>query len=210
MDKNVNRTRGGGSIYVTPGIVFQEEVLGSETRSSNTNHERSKRRSLKLNRPSNTVVARIDPQKNPDRFLHCGYLVTANTKDIDTLLTLWKLLTSESPEKGWSRFMGFVIKLYQTERNQTIMTYLPPIQTPITVSLFETSRKLAKNANMMCTPIIMDASAAIKAYHVVWNGADYWNDIIIHLGDFQAIMTFFNIIGTFISGRGFDYVRLVL
>ena len=49
------------------------------------------------------------------------------------------------------------------------MTYLPPIQTPITeypkmVSLFEISRKLAKNANMMYTDIIVD---------VVWNDADY-------------------------------------
>ena len=100
-------------------------------------------------------VAKIDPKKNPARFLQCDYPVTANTEDIDTLLTLWKLLRSGSPEnEGWPRFIGFVIELYQTERNQTTMTYLPPIQTPITkyptiVSLFETSRKLAKNADMM-------------------------------------------------------------
>ena len=78
------------------------------------------------------------------------------------------------------------------------MTYLPPIQIPITeypkmVSLFEMSRKLAKNANMMYTDIIMDAGAAIKAYHVVWNDADYWNDIIIHLGNFHSMMTFFDL-----------------
>ena len=120
MDKNVDRTSGGGSIHVTPDIVFQEEVPGSETRSSNTNQERSKRRSLKLTRPRSMVVAKIDPKKNPDRFLQCNYSVTANTKGIDTLLTLWKLLRSGSPEnEGWPRFIGFVIELYQTERNQT-------------------------------------------------------------------------------------------
>ena len=91
------------------------------------------------------------------------------------------------------------------------MTYLPPIQTAITeyptiVSLFEKSRKLAKNINMMYTHIIMDVGAAIKAYHVVWNNADYWNDIIIHLGDFYAMMTFFGFIGTFISGSGFEVI----
>ena len=91
------------------------------------------------------------------------------------------------------------------------MKFLPPIQTPITeyptiVSLFETSRKLAKNANMIYTHIIMDVGAAIKAYHVLWNGADYWNDTIIHLGDFHAMMTFFGIIGTFISGSGFEEI----
>ena len=64
----------------------------------------------------------------------------------------------------------------------------------------------AKNANMIYTHIIMDVGAAIKAYHVVWNDADYWNDIIIHLGDFQAMMTFFGIIGTFISCSGFEEI----
>ena len=57
-----------------------------------------------------------------------------------------------------------------------------------------------------CTHIIMDAGAAIKAYHVVWNDADYWNDINIHLGDFHDIMTIFGIIGTFISGSGFEKI----
>ena len=168
-------------------------MLGSKTRSSNTNQERLNRRSLKLTRPISTVVAKIDPKKNSDRILQCDYSVIANTKDIETLLALWKLLRSGSPEnEGWPRFIGFVIELYQTERNQTTMTYLPPIQTPITdyptiVSLFDTSRKLAKNANMMYTHIIMDVGTAIKAYHVVWNDADYWNDIIIHLKEISTL-----------------------
>ena len=98
MDKNVDWTSGGSLIHVIPGIVFQEEVSGSENRSSNANQERSKRRSLKLARPSSMAVAKIHPKKNPDRFLQCDYSVTANTKDIDTLLTTWKLLRSGSPE----------------------------------------------------------------------------------------------------------------
>ena len=129
LDKNVDRTSSGGSIHVTHGILFQEEVPGSETRSSNTNQERSKRRSLKLTRSSSMVVAKIDLKKNPDRFLQCDYSITANKKDINTLLILWKLLRSGSPEnEEWPRFIGFVIELYQTERNQTTMTYLPSIR----------------------------------------------------------------------------------
>ena len=51
------------------------------------------------------------------------------------------------------------------------MTYLPPIQTPITtiVDLFEVSRHLTKKANMKYVHIVMDVGAAIKAFHVVWN-----------------------------------------
>ena len=84
MDKTVDWVNGGGSIHVTPGIVFQEEVPETETRSSNTNRKRSNRRSLNLTTPSNMVVAKINPKKNPNRFLHCDYSVTANTTDINT------------------------------------------------------------------------------------------------------------------------------
>ena len=52
----------------------------------------------------------------------------------------------------------------------------------------------------------MGEGAAIKAYHVVWNDADYRNDTIIHLEDFRAMMTFFGIIGTFISGSAFEEI----
>ena len=78
--------------------MFLEEVLGSKTRSSNTNQERLKRRSLKLTRPISMVVAKIDPKKNPGRILQCDYSVIANTKDIETLSALWKLLRRGSPE----------------------------------------------------------------------------------------------------------------
>ena len=91
------------------------------------------------------------------------------------------------------------------------MTYLPPVKAPITeyptiVSLFETSRKLTENANMMYAHIIMDVGAAIKACHVAWNDANYWNYVIIHLGDLQTMLTFFGVIGTFISGSGFEEI----
>ena len=65
-------------------------MLGSKTRSSNTNQERLKRHSLKLTRPISMVVAKIDPKKNLDRILQCDYLVIANTKDIETPLVVSK------------------------------------------------------------------------------------------------------------------------
>ena len=64
---------------------------------------------------------------------------------------------------------------------------------------------MAKNANMY-THIIIDVGAAIKAYYVVWNDADYWNDIVIHVGDFHALMTCFGINGTFKTGSSFEQI----
>ena len=75
------------------------------------------------------------------------------------------------------------------------MTYIPSIQRPITdygtiLEIFRTSRKLTKQSNMQYTHITFDIVAAIKAYQVIWNNPDAWKDIIIHLGDFHALMTF--------------------
>ena len=41
---------------------------------------------------------------------------------------------------------------------------------------------------MEYTHITLDAGAAIKAYHVIWNNPQAWSDIIIHLGDFEDIL----------------------
>jgi hypothetical protein len=91
------------------------------------------------------------------------------------------------------------------------MTYLPPISSPITeystiIEMFHQSRQLAKLSNMSYTHITLDAGAAIKAFHVVWNNPAAWSDIIIHLGDFHAMMTFFAVIGRFVESSGFEDV----
>ena len=57
---------------------------------------------------------------------------------------------------------------------------------------------------MKYTHITLDVGAAIKAYHVIWNNPNSWSDIIIHLGDFQAMNAYFGAIGTFVSGSGFE------
>lgn len=91
------------------------------------------------------------------------------------------------------------------------MTYLPPISTPITeydtiIEMFKVSRELRKQSNMSYTHITLDAGTAIKAYHVIWNRPSLWSDIIIHLGDFHAMMAFFGVIGRLVSNSGFEEV----
>ena len=89
------------------------------------------------------------------------------------------------------------------------MTHLPPIEKPVTdyaafFEMFYKSRELAKQAYMEYTHITLDVGAAIKAYHVIWNNPQAWADIIIHLGDFHAMMAFFCDISCFVSGSGFE------
>ncbi|CAB4039093.1 Hypothetical predicted protein [Paramuricea clavata] len=85
---------------------------------------------------------------------------------------------------------------------------MTPIQKPITdyaafFPMFYKSRELAKQANMAYTHITLDVGAAIKAYHVIWNNSQAWSDIIIHLGDFHAMIAFFDVSGCLVSGSGF-------
>ena len=50
----------------------------------------------------------------------------------------------------------------------------------------------------------MDVGAAMKAYQVIWNNPELWSDIIIHLGDFHAMMMFFSVIDDYLKGSGFE------
>lgn len=209
FDKKIDRAGGGGSIHFTPGIAFQEEVIGTEHRVMHTSMERSKRRSLKLPAPEPVAMPKIDPKKDPQAF-HQRNDSRIDTTDIDNILTMWKLLRyGSSSHDFWARFAGFITKLFQKNKCATTMTYLPPIPTPIMeyptiVDLFYVSRNLAKNANMKYVHITMDVGAAIKAFHVVWDDNNLWNDIIIHLSDFHAVMAFFGVIGQYITGSGFE------
>ena len=93
--------------------------------------------------------------------------------DNQNLLYMWKCFRKlEEDDQTFPRFPGFVIKLLKKkDQNLTVLTYLPPIETPITkygtiFEIFHRSEKMAKQANMKYTHIVMDCGAAIKAYHI--------------------------------------------
>ena len=129
------------------------------------------------------------------------------------LLILWKSIRFlSSDDQTHPKFSGWIIsQVEKTDSKKTSMTYLPPISSPITeydtiIQMFKISRELAKQSNMSYTHITLDAGAAIKAFHVIWNRPSCWRDIIIHLGDFHAMMAFFAVIGRLISNSGFKEV----
>ena len=110
------------------------------------------------------------------------------------------------------RFIGWFCSFYKQDRiKETVMTYLTPIPKPITdyqtiSEMFERSRELRLQSNMQYCHITLDIGAAMKAYQVLWSNPQIWYDIIIHLGDFHAMMTFFGTIGCFVKGSGFEEI----
>ena len=54
--------------------------------------------------------------------------------------------------------------------------------------------------------ITLDVGAAIKAFYVISNQPYKWKDVLIHLGDYHAMMEFFSVVGQFITGSGFEEI----
>ena len=215
FDRNIETASGSGSIHNTPGIAFQEISSEAVNREEDISIPKSGRRSISLvNKPKATEV-KANPKTNPPTFDEEMRPEVNNNADkvAKKLLTIWKSVRKLSAnDQIHPRFVGWIISLFQKHASQaTKMTYLPPIQTPITeyetiVQVFMVSRELSKQSNMQYTHITFDVGAAIKAYHVLWNNPDTWSDIIVHLGDFHAMMAFFGVIGSFVSGSGFEEI----
>ena len=200
---------GIGSIHNTPGIAFQEETTDTRRR-TDVSIERSKRTSLVAEDAPPLKKFKINPKKDPPKFQLDESSPTVPAKCESPLLILWKALRKQhESDQVYPKFSGFVINYIQKESKKTIMTYLPPIETPITeygtiYEMFERSEKMSKQGNMKYTHIVLDCGAAIKAYHVLWNNADRFKNIIIHLGDFHTMQAIFGVLGSFISGSGFE------
>ena len=59
---------------------------------------------------------------------------------------------------------------------------------------------------MKFTHITTDGGATMKFFHVVWNNPDEFNNVLIHFGDFNAMMEPFSTIRKFVAGSGFEEV----
>ena len=145
----------------------------------------SRKRSIEneVDTPSNKIP-KIKPKLNPPLLSNTSNNIINNRNH---LLSLWKTARYKfRGDQRFPRYTGFVIKHTQVDRTKTIMTYLPPIEKPITDygTLFEILRRaerLAKEANMKYVHIVMDCGTAMKMFHVIWNNPTEYSKVFIHL-----------------------------
>ena len=210
-DAFVDNTTGAGSIHNTPGIAFQEET-SSSFRRPDISVPMSRKRSLKREEKEEPFkkIPKIKPKTNPPLLGECSRS-ESNSSRKNHLLTLWKTARHNfRTDQRFSRFTGFVIKYHQMKDHaKTVMTYLPPIEKPITDygTLFEIllrAERLSEEANMKYLHIIMDCGAAMKMFHVIWNNPEKYSKVLIHLGDFHCMQAFFGVIGQYVTGSGFE------
>ena len=175
---------------------------------------RTKRRSIivdKVQLPEKIIV----PHKKPP-VLDKERPVTYDNTFASSLSSMWKLqrkLQSTSCNQLTSyRYVGYVSSvLKKLGTPKTTITFLPVIRNPITqystvIECTYQSMKYSAASNMKYVHITTDAGAACKFYQVVWNNPEEFKKVIIHLGDFHAMVEFFGIIGKIVSGSGFEDV----
>ena len=139
-------------------------------------------------------TVRFDPKKPPPLIASTTALRSTATRS-NKLVKEWTIRRYRyRHDQRYSRFSGWNIQRLRNDgSNKTVLTYLPPIETPITdyrtlIELIYKSQKLAEQAGMMYTHIYMDCGAAMKAYHVVWNNPEKLSKVLIHhLGDFHVM-----------------------
>ena len=132
----------------------------------------------------------------------------------EKIVLLWKIMRRvfNSSSRSLPRFVGWVIQAFGRLHSKMIMiTLLPQILNPITqystvIECIKQSQKLASASDIKFTHVTVDGGAAMKFFHVVWYNPHEFNNVLIHLGDFHAMMQFFSNIGTFVSGSGFKEV----
>ena len=116
----------------------------------------------------------VDPKINPARFSSSSPEEETYQSTKEQLLNLWKFMRySSTNQDEIPRFIGLIALLYRQKRLSTSLTYLPPLQNPITevytmTKIFEISQNLSKQANMKYTHIILDLGALSK--HFMWFG----------------------------------------
>ena len=100
-------------------------------------------------------------------------------------------------------------QLADLEIEKTSLTYLPSVNHPImdfvtTFKVFEIIQNRARKANMPYSNVTLDVGAAINAYKVLWNYENKFKNILIQLEDFHFMKECFGVVGSLISGSGFE------
>ena len=102
----------GGSVHITPGMVFQEMVEGARKETFNINIEKTKRRSININESGPSKVHSIDPKINPAQFSRSSPEEESYQSTKEQLLNLWKFMRySFTHQDEIPRFIGLIALL---------------------------------------------------------------------------------------------------
>lgn len=201
-----------GSVHTCHGVAFQEESDKSIERNLVFQVPKSKKRTISVV-PVDLPRRKVIPHEEPASF-HGPSIYEYDDTDAWRILLCWNLLRRaySATSQSISRFVGWISLIFgRINSKRTRITFLPPIRNPITeystvLECIVQSQNLAKASNMIYTHITVDAGAAAKFYHILWNNPKEFDKVLIHLGDFHGMMEFFSVIGKIVQDGGFEEV----
>ena len=131
-------------------MVFQEMVKGAREETFNINIEKRKRRSINIDESGPSTVHSVDPIINLAWFSSSSPEEETYQSTKEQLFNLWTFMRySFTNEDEIPRFIGLIVFLYSQKRLPTSLTYLLPLQNPITevytmTKIFEISQNVSK------------------------------------------------------------------
>ena len=132
-------------------------------------------------------------------------------------MSAWKLCRHiNEGEQRFSRFSGWIIEMMKNEEvKPTVLTYLPPIEAPITDynTIFEVFYQSEQEKDPLQSNPIWNTHTyflivVLQWRHFIFCGTTHkkFSKIILHLGDFHVLQAFFGATGSYITGSGFEDV----
>ena len=219
FNQKLESQTGAGAIDSIHIVEFSERSHVDPERSAIVNVPRSKRQSLTTS-AMNLPRVKVDKKKEPSVVStplseDWRKQMYEKVKDFKKLYKIWMLgRILSSKDQFLPTFSGWCVaiqtgKLGDKEIEKTSLTYLPPVNHPITdfvtiYKVFEIIQNRAKVANSPYANVTLDVGAAINAHKVLWNHEEKFKNIVIHLGDFHFMKECFGAVGSLISGSGFE------
>ena len=204
FNQNVDSHSGKGAIDSTHIVELSERNDVNFASSAAANVSCSKRRSLA---PSGIDLPTVKVDKKEPHVIssplseNWKQQIDKETKHFNELWILGRVLSSK--DQFLPTFSGWCLaiqtgQLADIEIDKTSLTYLPPVNHPITdfamiYKVFEIIQNRARKANMPYSNVTLDVGAAINTYKVLWNYEDKFKNIVIHLGDFHFMKECFGV-----------------
>ena len=177
--------------------------------------KRTKRRSLQ-SRPEPLPKVKIDKKREPV-FEDFSDVVKQpeEVSRFEAILLLWTILRKLSfSDQIIPSYSGYMVQeqsisINAADLKKNNLTYLPPINSPIThydttYELFKTLQTRATTTKMRYVNLTLDAGAYLNAYRVLFNYPKVCSNLILYLGDFHYMKESFGIVGTLVKASGFD------
>lgn len=218
FDMSEETPSGAGTTHVAHGIVVQEvtENTNSENGSlPQQNHKSSKSRSI-VYEDKELPPCFVKGKKEPNLVVDTVNVKLPSSVELSKQADFaWAIarqhMSNEQSVPGWT---GWVSLTGKSEENadchrKSTVDYMVPIHKPITENatvqqVLRLCQQATKDVNQEVTIITFDLAVVMKAYSIIWQNPEEFQNILVRIGVFHTICSYLGVLGKMMSGSGFE------